>query len=133
MKPHLLLIEDDQDIAEIIVETLSHFNPSMPLEIIDNGNSALIELRERRFDLIFLDNKLPHYSGLKILSRIKPSYAVPIVMVSTSSEYSEIAEAYRLGASLYLCKAPLDRFTEGLTLSLDLFLNYAAKSYDPNN
>lgn len=133
MPYHVLLVEDDRDIAEIISTTLSDFNPRMPLEVIDNGNAALAELKIRRFDLVLLDNKLPHYSGLKILSLIKPSYTVPIIMVSSSNDYDEVAEAYRLGACLYLCKAPLHQFTEALTLTLDLFLNYAAKSYDPNN
>jgi two-component system, OmpR family, KDP operon response regulator KdpE len=125
--PLILLIEDDPEMRDIISTTLLAFNPRMPLTAIDNGRDALEELRVHHFDLVFLDNKLPYHSGLKILSLIKPSYNAPFVMVSTSSDRSEVAEAYRLGASLYLCKAPLSRLTEALILTLDLYLNYAVK------
>jgi len=60
--------------------------------------------------VILLDLKLPKMSGLEILRRLKghePTRVIPVVMLTSSQEESDILESYRLGVNSYLVK-PVD-------------------------
>jgi two-component system, response regulator len=59
---------------------------------------------------IFLDLKLPRMSGLEILGQIKGdrrTRMIPVVMLTSSQEESDILESYRLGVNSYMVK-PVD-------------------------
>jgi two-component system response regulator len=59
------------------------------------------------FDLILLDLKLPKISGLEVLERIKTdprTRSVPVVVLSSSREPSDVVRAYHLGANSYVVK-----------------------------
>ena len=58
--------------------------------------------------LVLLDLKLPYVMGLDVLKWIRQQPALPVVVIilSSSSELSDIKTAYRLGANAYLVKPP---------------------------
>jgi CheY-like chemotaxis protein len=67
-------------------------------------------------DLILLDLNMPKIGGLELLSRIRKEERtrfIPIVVLSSSSQDSDMRESYRLGANSYIRK-PVDfeRFVE---------------------
>lgn len=69
--------------------------------------------------LVLLDLKLPKLSGLEVLARIKSdeiSRRIPVVVLTSSREDRDIAEAYRLGANSYIVK-PVDfeQFTHAVS------------------
>src|SRR5262245_38597451 len=58
-------------------------------------------------DLVLLDLNLPKVSGLEILRRLKDHRqfkAIPVIMLTSSTEDSDIRAAYHLGANSYLVK-----------------------------
>jgi CheY-like chemotaxis protein len=60
--------------------------------------------------LVLLDLKLPRMGGLEVLKRLKASErtrTIPIVVLTSSREESDLVESYRLGANSYIVK-PVD-------------------------
>ncbi len=70
-----------------------------------------------------LDVKIPKMDGLEVLRRIKTNKATmmtPVVMLTSSLHYSDLAESYKLGTNSYIVK-PVDsgKFEEAIaTLGL---------------
>lgn len=119
MKKRILLVEDNQDHAELITETILENPASVEKEItlikdgreaIDyfkktasNGNGGIIS----NIELIILDLSLPKVDGMEVLKFIKstPRYrSIPVVILSTISDHKTIAEAYDNGADSYIVK-----------------------------
>ncbi len=66
-KPHVLLIEDNSDLAELYATMLRSVN--FVVSLADDGKGALQILQSRQFDLIFLDLLLPDMDGLSLLKQ----------------------------------------------------------------
>ena len=61
-------------------------------------------------DLMLLDLNMPRLNGLEVLRRMRAderTRSLPVVVLSTSDEHSDIADSYRLGANSYIRK-PVD-------------------------
>jgi CheY-like chemotaxis protein len=91
----------------------------LPIEVARDGEEAVnyIQRWENRQPpplLILLDLKLPKIDGLEVLRQIKthPVFrTIPVVILSTSSEESDIQVAYQEGANSYIVKpVDFDRF-----------------------
>lgn len=86
-----------------------------PVLIARDGEEALAfiprwEVGEIRPVVILLDLKLPKVNGLEVLQIIKSHpdlKTIPIVVLTTSSESSDVERAYRFGANSYIVK-PVD-------------------------
>ncbi len=113
----LLLVEDDPNHAFLTQIALERTGFEHDLVIVKDGVELLEYLfRQGRYtslkrhdmpDLIFLDLQMPHMDGFEVLSTLKGdgrSRAIPIVMLSSSGEHSDVKESYRLGANSYVCK-----------------------------
>jgi two-component system, response regulator len=125
----LLLIEDNQNDAELIIRALRKNQLANNLFVIDDGAEALdfffckgkfsdrnIEHKPR---VVLLDLKLPKVNGLEIIKSLKSNpktASIPIVILTSSQEEPDIREAYRLGANSYVVK-PLDfdQFVNAMT------------------
>lgn len=116
----ILLAEDSLDDIELTKHVLWKEHLLDHVHIVRDGVEALEYLfctgayADRcSFDLpkvIFLDLKLPKVSGLEVLAQIKAdprTRLIPVVMLTSSGEASDIAQSYRLGASSYIVK-PVD-------------------------
>lgn len=113
----ILLAEDNVDHAELMMDTLSEFNPENKMFHVDNGEKALQFLKreapyEDAFmpDLIMLDLKMPRMDGMTLLKLVKRDEAlknIPLLIVSTSTEQREIMSSFELGANSYITK-PLE-------------------------
>jgi two-component system, chemotaxis family, response regulator Rcp1 len=110
----ILLIENDPAMANLTKIAFREAGLFERIFCVQNGDEALAYLREepkyagRPFpDLIFLDLHLPKKSGLETLTEIKANRklcAIPVVVVSGSSDPDEIRQAYELHASCYVRK-----------------------------
>jgi DNA-binding response OmpR family regulator len=103
---YILIVEDEQRLAEAyqtILETHGH-----EVATGDDGEAGLKAVAERDPDLILLDMKLPHVTGLEFLRRLTDSGKLPlkpsVIIFSNQEKESEIEEAYRLGAKKYIVK-----------------------------
>ncbi|MFD1552261.1 two-component system response regulator [Putridiphycobacter roseus] len=89
LKPHILFLEQ----KGYIVETSN------------NGRDAVDMAKETHFDIIFLDENMPGYSGLETLALIKDSNPlVPVIMITKSEEEHIMEEAIGGQISDYLIK-----------------------------
>lgn len=117
--PAILLVEDNEDDVFIMKLALRRSGVDYPLRIISDGQQALDYLsgsspstdREGHpFPfVVFLDLKLPYISGFEVLARIRQRpelNALPVVVLTSSSESKDSERAYALGAQSYLVKPP---------------------------
>ncbi len=138
----ILLAEDNQDHAEMIIETLEEFNVRNQIFHVTNGELALNFLNKEppydsqdcpRPDLILLDQKMPLLDGVSTLKAIRENADfkhIPVIMVSTSTAGAEIGQCFELGANSYVTK-PLN-FEEFARKIRDLNLYWVLTSELPD-
>lgn len=115
----ILLVEDNEDDVFLMKRALKSAQISNPLQVVEDGQQAVEYLAgEGRFSnrekhpfpaIVFLDLKLPMKDGLEVLQwiRSQEKFENLIVLVLTSSsEPSDLKRAYGLGANSYLVKPP---------------------------
>lgn len=108
MSRYKILIADDE---EGIRESLSLIlGDQYDLEFAEDGQAVFSKLANGKYDLVFLDIKMPKLDGLQLLKRLKSlGVRTPPILMLTAYQSVELAkEAIRLGAVDYLPK-PFDR------------------------
>ena len=109
-KINILLIEDNEGDAELILEAFSSSSNSLNISVIDNGEDALLSLKCKEGilpDLILLDINLPKVDGREVLHFVKNDdelKKIPVVMLSTSSLQKDIDYSYSNDANCYIVK-----------------------------
>lgn len=121
----ILLVEDNANDAELTLEALSEHNLANEVDRTSDGAEALDYLYRRgayaeredgNLAVILLDLKLPKVDGLEVLRAIKSDESlkyIPVVVLTSSREESDLVESYRLGVNAYVVK-PVN-FTEFIT------------------
>jgi two-component system OmpR family response regulator len=100
---HVLLIEDEPNIAEAIRFLLSR--EGLRVSHASEGSAALVLLRQDRPDLVILDHMLPGMSGLEILSALRAdpeNRELPVMMLTARGRDREMAE--QAGADRFMTK-----------------------------
>jgi two-component system, OmpR family, response regulator len=100
--PRVLLVEDDKEIAAMVVEILNENG----LEALAVGSAFHMDdaLRKQAFDLIVLDAMLPGEDGFSICRRLRASSTVPIVMLTALGDEINRIVGIELGADDYVTK-----------------------------
>ncbi len=103
MTQHLLLVEDDEAVADVVGLHLGH--AGYQFTHVADGRQALARVDAQSFDLVLLDLMLPGASGWDICRHLrrKPGH-VPIIMLSARSDEAERVLGLELGADDYLAK-----------------------------
>ena len=133
-QPTILFVEDSEEDFAMFVRLIDRQGLLHCLQHSWDGDEALDYLYGRgdygdrdRFplpSLIVLDLNLPGIDGRDVLKAVKndPTLkCIPIAVLSTSSNPSDINDCYRLGASGYLVKS---MHLERLRLNLNICLKY---------
>jgi len=105
MPARILIVEDDQDIAQLVARYLD--KAGYTTEILASGREALRTIGARVPDLLVLDLMLPHVDGLEICRAVRTTEktaAVPIIMLTARAEESDRIVGLELGADDYLSK-----------------------------
>lgn len=66
---HLLLVEDDKHVSEVLKVILENFGTSV--EVANDGLSALEILKDKKFDIIITDIVMPKLSGIELYNRVR--------------------------------------------------------------
>lgn len=99
----ILIVDDEALIRQFLVEALERKN--YDVDVAKNGNEALSLLKQKNFDLVITDMKMPNLSGIDLLRKIKELSPHTLVIVMTAYGTIENAvEAMRLGAFNYILK-----------------------------
>ena len=127
LKP-ILLVEDDARDLELTLLALERTQLANEVVIVRDGAAALDYLlregdhadrEEGNPAVILLDLKLPKVTGLEVLEAIKanPSLrSVPVVMLTSSQEESDVLRSYQLGVNAYVVKpVAFDRFVSAIS------------------
>jgi two-component system response regulator len=124
----ILLVEDSEEDAELAIRALKKHKLSNKLHRVSDGAEALDFLfREGTYPgrsangtpkVILLDLKLPKIDGLEVLRRIRASSSlrgIPVVVLTSSKEDSDLEQAYALGVNSYIVKpVQFDKFVEAV-------------------
>ena len=119
----ILLVEDTPDDIELTLRAFEKHNLTNKIVVARDGEEALNILFQRdqesvrwRPDLILLDLKLPKVDGLEVLKRVKGdsrTKVIPVVILTSSKEETDLANSYQLGANSYLRKpVNFEKFVE---------------------
>jgi len=113
----ILLVEDGREDLELALRALRKANLTNRIEVARDGAEAIEYLfcegahSGRRIDdrprVILLDLKLPKVDGLEVLQRIKSdprTQSIPVVMLTSSKEQTDVVASYKLGVNSYIVK-----------------------------
>jgi DNA-binding NtrC family response regulator len=99
----ILVVDDDRDMRLAIQETLTRRGHAVTLAI--NGIEAIEKLREREYQTIIADMKMPGISGLELLREVKKIGSnVPLIMITAYGKIEDAVEAMKAGAFDYIQK-----------------------------
>jgi DNA-binding response OmpR family regulator len=103
--PHVLIVEDDVHIRDLIVLHLGL--EGLQTSAVGDGREALERVTTEPFDLVLLDLMLPGIDGISIcraLRRSGPNQDVPVLMLTARREESDKVLGLESGADDYLAK-----------------------------
>jgi two-component system response regulator MtrA len=102
MGQRILVIEDDQSIAEIVGILLRA--EGFEVSYCADGNQAINAFQVVNPDLVLLDLMLPGRDGVEICRAIRESSGIPIVMLTARSDTSDVVTGLEAGADDYIVK-----------------------------
>jgi len=101
-KKHILLIDDDHELAELLVDYLAQQN--FIVQCCFDGESGLAQAHDGKFDLILLDVMMPKMNGFEVLKALGPAHKTPILMLTAKGDNNDKVLGLELGADDYLAK-----------------------------
>jgi CheY-like chemotaxis protein len=121
----ILLVEDNPQDAELALRALRQAKITNHIHVARDGAEAIEILfgdashrPEMAPKVVLLDLKLPKVDGLEVLKRVKSdprTKLIPVVVLTSSREQSDIVESYRLGVNSYIVKpVDFDRFADAV-------------------
>ena len=127
MLRRILLVEDDEHDCELTLEALAEERLANHIDRVRDGVEALDYLfyrndyADRSTEnpvFILLDLKMPRLSGIDVLKKIRETPAlrsIPVVMLTSSQEDTDLKRCYELGVNGYVVKpVEFDGFMEAI-------------------
>ena len=124
----ILIVEDTSEDLDLTLRALRKAKITNHLQVARDGEEALEFIfcegpfAERKIEdgpkVILLDLKLPKIDGLEVLQRIKSdprTKSIPVVVLTSSREQSDVVESYNLGVNSYIVKpVNFEQFSEAV-------------------
>jgi two-component system phosphate regulon response regulator PhoB len=105
MKPHILVIEDEASLVELLRYNLE--KEGFRVSAANDGEEGLAMLAEHKPDLLVLDWMLPHVSGIEICRQIRRRNELrdlPVIMLTARGEEADRVRGLEVGADDYVIK-----------------------------
>ena len=98
----LLAIEDDPVLGTYLHEQLVRCG----FEVVwcQNGQEGLSRARDEHFDVVLMDILLPGMNGLQVLTQLRQTHALPVILMSALGAEADRISGFQLGADDYLPK-----------------------------
>lgn len=100
--PRILLIDDDERLAELLDRYFARFD--LELTSATHPSKGLTLLADNSFDLVILDIMLPEMDGFEVCKAIRKTSEIPIIMLTARGEVMDRVVGLELGADDYLPK-----------------------------
>jgi len=124
----ILIVEDTSEDLDLTLRALRKAKITNHIQVARDGEEALEFIfcegpfTERKIEdgpkVILLDLKLPKIDGLEVLQRIKSdprTKSIPVVVLTSSREQSDVVESYNLGVNSYIVKpVNFEQFSEAV-------------------
>lgn len=105
MSARILVVEDEEALSALLEYNLSQ--EGFTVQVVPDGDDAMIALEEERPDLVLLDWMLPGLSGIEICRRIRAQAELrdmPVIMLTARGEETDRVRGLNIGADDYLTK-----------------------------
>ncbi len=103
--PSILIIDDEKSIRKTLNEILSF--EGYKIDEASDGEEGLKKFKEKNYDLVLCDIKMPKLDGIEFLERAREiSEDVPIIIISGHGNIETAVEAVKKGAYDYISKPP---------------------------
>ena len=102
MTSRILLIDDDVQLGALLQELFT--SKGYAMELAYDGEEGAAKATQGSHDLIILDVMLPKKDGLAVLSEIRQSSEIPVLMLTAKGEHTDRIEGLERGADDYLAK-----------------------------
>lgn len=108
--PSVLVVEDDQDLAEMLGIVLN--GAGIEVDLVSRGDEALEVFKSNQPDVVLLDVMLPGFDGVEVCKAIRQeSPRVPIIFLSARGDTQDKIKGLEAGADDYLVK-PMEHYSE---------------------
>lgn len=102
---NILIIDDEKAIRKTLSEILSY--EGYKIEEASDGEEGLKKFREKSYDVVLCDIKMPKLDGLEFLDKAREANPdVPVIMISGHGTIETAVEAVKKGAYDYISKPP---------------------------
>jgi DNA-binding response OmpR family regulator len=101
-QPHIMIVEDDIDLAEWILEYLKA--KDYRVSLCHSGDEAVGLIQDINPDVVILDGMLPGLDGLDVCKALRPAFSNAIIMVTARDEEIDEVLGLEIGADDYLTK-----------------------------
>jgi two-component system, NtrC family, nitrogen regulation response regulator NtrX len=102
---NILIIDDEKAIRKTLSEILSY--EGYKIEEASDGEEGLKKFKEKSYDVVLCDIKMPKLDGLEFLDKAREANAdVPVIMISGHGTIETAVEAVKKGAYDYISKPP---------------------------
>ncbi|MCH5165245.1 MAG: response regulator transcription factor [Clostridiales bacterium] len=101
-KIRILIVDDDEHICQLLSLYLA--KDGFYAEICNNGQSALAKLSAEKFDAVLLDVMMPEMDGFEVLSELRKTSDIPVIMLSARGEPLDKISGLDRGADDYITK-----------------------------
>lgn len=99
----VLIVDDTKNIRMLLLRCLEM--EGYDVQTAGDGKTALELFTKERFDLAFLDIKMPHFSGTEVLKRIREmGIRTPVIIITAYATVKNAVECTNLGSVAYLQK-----------------------------
>ena len=120
-KSRILVVDDEEPLRTILSSEL--VNAGYDVETASDGDEAIAEVQNKKFDLVLLDIRMPRVDGFEVLKRARAddvTKKTPIIVFSNLGQREDIEKAKSLGADDFLIKAnfTLDDVVEKINTTL---------------
>jgi len=106
MKKTVVVVEDDAGLREQLVQILESAGDIQCLGAFTSAEEALPQILAKNPDVVLMDIKLPHMSGIQCVAEIKKeSPNMQVIMVTVYEDSERIFRALKAGANGYLVKS----------------------------
>lgn len=102
---NILIIDDEKAIRKTLTEILSY--EGYKIEEASDGEEGLQKFREKIFDVVLCDIKMPKLDGIEFLDKVREiNPDIPVIMISGHGTIETAVEAVKKGAYDYIAKPP---------------------------
>lgn len=100
----VLVIENDRRTVENVSLALHVRWPDVELISCDDGKKGVKMARSESPDLIIIDSVLPDICGLEVLEQVRRDSKIPILILTSSRDETELVKSLECGADEYMVK-----------------------------